>query len=373
MFNLELAWPFGLGILAAFNPCGFAMLPVFVSFFLGNNKGEDKNVARQLGRALKVSLVLTLGFVLVFGIFGVLTGFASDAIKPNLPYVVIVLGIAFVPLGIAMMRGFEPKVNIPRLQKGGDSDELVSMFLFGISYAVVSLGCTIGPLVATSSGALTADTFFESVAVFLAYGLGMGTVITTLTIGVALAQNSIATNMRKVLPWVNRISGAFLALSGLYLALYGYWEYRVLISDNPNFSNPIVDYVADIQTNITSWITQTGETRLAVGLLILVGALVLKALWPQLKSETRMPALIGLGGAWLAAEFAWQRADLFILPIIRTIGDIPERFGNIFTDPLRLGVIGELLFLAVIAWRVRKYFSDRSDVEVPEKERVATA
>ena len=44
MFSADLAFPFTLGLVAAFNPCGFAMLPVYVSFFLG--KDSDTSTAR---------------------------------------------------------------------------------------------------------------------------------------------------------------------------------------------------------------------------------------------------------------------------------------------------------------------------------------
>ena len=46
MFSADLAFPFTLGLVAAFNPCGFAMLPVYVSFFLG--KDSDTSTARNI-------------------------------------------------------------------------------------------------------------------------------------------------------------------------------------------------------------------------------------------------------------------------------------------------------------------------------------
>lgn len=357
MFGIELAYPFSLGLFAAFNPCGFAMLPVYVSFFLGQNDGETSK-AKSILRAIKVAATLTLGFILVFGIFGIVTASAANAIKPRLPYVVMVLGVLFVPLGIAMLRGFEPKLKLPRMQKGGDSTNLGSMFLFGVSYAVVSLSCTIGPFVATSSGALTSDNFFEGVAVFLAYGLGMGAVITTLTVGLAMAKTSIATNMRKVLPWVNRVSGVFLFLSGLYLVLYGWWEYQVLIRRNAT-ENAVVSLFQDFENAVKLWVLDTGATRLGIGLLILIGAVVLRSMWSDLDPGRRTIAAGALGIVWIIAEFAWQKADLFILPLIRTIADAPGRIGNWFTDPFRWAVVGELLVVAVLGlsvwFRARKY------------------
>ncbi len=350
MFDADLAFPFTLGLVAAFNPCGFAMLPVYVSFFLGKDSEEESNTARSLLRAMRVGGALTLGFIAVFGAFGVVTsGLLSQGdILDYTPYVTFGLGIALVPLGIAMLRGYELKISTPRLEKGGDSGEMLSMFLFGVSYAVVSLGCTVGLFIAGVSNVFSSDGFVDGVAVFVAYGLGMGAVIMTLTIALALARTSIATNMRKILPWINRISGVLLGLSGAYLIVYGWWEIQVLRGNIQ--SNRLVAFFEDMQTEVNIWIDETGPTRLGIGLLLIVGAALLRALWTDLSPTSRAVGLGGLGVLWVIAELIWQRADLFILPVIRTIIQIPERFGNWFTDPLRWGVLGELVVVAIIAW-----------------------
>ena len=332
MFSISLALPFSLGIVAAFNPCGFAMLPVYVSFFLGSESEDDANVGRNIIRALKVGGVLTIGFIAVFGTFGVLltTLLENLPILRYIPWVTFILGILLVPLGIAMLLGYDLKINTPRMEKGGDSGELLSMFLFGVSYAVVSLGCTIGLFLPTVIGTFTRDGWFDGVATFLAYGLGMGAVIMTLTVGMAMAKTSIATNMRKVLPWIGRVSGVLMTLAGVYLAIYGWWEIQVF---RGNFNeNSLVSFFEGFQNEVQQWIAETSPARLGAGLLIIIGAALLRALWSQISKEARYGGLATLVGVWLLLEFAktWngERANLFILPVIRTIGDIPERIGN---------------------------------------------
>lgn len=357
MFDADLAFPFTLGLVAAFNPCGFAMLPIYVSFFLGQNSGDDTSAARNLLRALKVGLALTVGFIAVFGAFGLITsGLLSQGdILEYTPYVTFGLGFLLVPFGLAMLAGFEPKISVPRLDRGGDSGELLSMFLFGVSYAIVSLGCTVGLFIAGVSNVFTSDGFFDGVAVFVAYGLGMGAVIMTLTVGVAMARTSVATNMRKVLPWVNRISGVLLVLSGIYLSIYGWWEIQVLRGNLA--SNRLIEFFENMQVEINRWIDETGPVRLGVGLLLIVGAALLRGLWAELSPRSRRGGSIALGVAWVVGEFSlfvrsfdWDPADLFILPTIRTILDIPARFGNWFTDPIRWAVLGELIVVAILAW-----------------------
>lgn len=365
MFDVELAYPFTLGLVAAFNPCGFAMLPVYVSFFLGSD--SDTSSARNIMRALKVGLALTAGFVAVFGAFGLLISSvlsSAGTVLEYTPYVTFVLGILFVPFGIAMVAGFEPKVPTPRLQKGGDSGEVLSMFLFGVSYAVVSLGCTIGLFVAGVSSIFTSGGFVDGVAVFITYALGMGAVIMTLTVGLAMAKTSIATNMRKILPWVNRISGLLLALSGVYLAIYGWWDIQVL---RGNFSqNSVVEFFTDIQVGVNVWIDETGASRLGAGLLLLVGAALVRALWTSMKPTTRYGAVGVLGVAWLLLEFAksWngEYANLFVLPILRTIAGYPARIGTWFTDPIRWETLGEVIVLAIVVLAVYfRFFRSNSD------------
>jgi len=405
MFSLSLAVPFSLGIVAAFNPCGFAMLPVYVSFFLGNESDDDANVARNIIRALKVGAVLTLGFVFVFGTFGILltTLLENLPILKYIPWVTFILGLLLVPLGIAMLFGYDLKINTPRMEKGGESGELVSMFLFGVSYAVVSLGCTIGLFLPNVIGTFTRDGWFDGVATFLAYAMGMGAVIMTLTVGMAMAKTSIATNMRKILPWIGRISGVLMTLAGAYLAVYGWWEIQVL---RGNFTeNSLVSFFEGFQTEVQQWINETEPARLGAGLLIIIGAALLRALWSQINQQARYGGLAALGGAWSLLEFVkvWQgeRANLFILPTIRTIVDIPERISNWWStvidfvpyafermidffqwagisifggthvgttteNPWRWAVLGEMIVLAMICFTIyfkwgKSYFATRAD------------
>ena len=73
MISVDLAFPLAAGLIAAFNPCGFAMLPAYLSYFLGLESDNDDNREVGILNGLKVSLTLSLGFVFVFAIIGILT------------------------------------------------------------------------------------------------------------------------------------------------------------------------------------------------------------------------------------------------------------------------------------------------------------
>ena len=71
MIDAPLAYAFGVGMVATVNPCGFAMLPAYLSFFLGLEGAEDDTRASVL-QALTIGGVVTLGFLVVFGLLGIL-------------------------------------------------------------------------------------------------------------------------------------------------------------------------------------------------------------------------------------------------------------------------------------------------------------
>jgi cytochrome c-type biogenesis protein len=92
--------------------------------------------------------------------------------------------------------------------------------LFGAAYALASLSCTVAVLLAVVGQALAAADLLAVVAVFAAYSLGAASVLVLLTVSAAVASGAMARLVRRALPYVSRVSGAFLVLSGSYLLAY---------------------------------------------------------------------------------------------------------------------------------------------------------
>ena len=353
-----LSSAFATGLVAAFNPCGFAMLPAYLSYFVSLESSEEANIGRNIFRGLVVGLTLTVGFILFFGVIGLLTStiVSQGAIQSRLSWATFIIGILMLPLGIAMLMGYEPKLLIPRLNKGGTSRQLPSIFLFGVSFAVVSLGCTAPLFFATVVGSFESRNIWEGTLVFLTYGGGMSLIVMILTLATAIGRNEIATSMRKVLPYVSKISGGFLVLAGGFLILYGWWEIQV--TRNNFDSNWFVDISQQFQTNITNWLGDVGETRVAVAIAFILWAVVLRAIWPMLEQKV---AYLWLGlwiAAWALAEIWNYDWELFVLPIWRFVIDLPFRVADWFREPGRWAVLFEVLAAAVVAlivWgRVRR-------------------
>jgi cytochrome c biogenesis protein CcdA len=276
-----LAFPFAAGLVAAFNPCGFAMLPTYLTYFLGLDD-DNTSVAKSVLRGASVGLALTAGFLTVFAVFGVLFEVvlgagARSAIQSALWIVTVISGLFILGLGVAMIRGFQPVLNLPKLQMGTGSRQVGSMYLFGVSYGVVSLGCTIGPfLVAVTGSVANTNARFGSLWAFIAYALGMGAVIVFLTMALAAGRSGVANKMRSLLPKINRASGVLLVLAGIYLVSYGWFE-----KDPLNNSNFIIDGAEGIQSSIVNWISNDlGAERAGLAMLVAIAVIgVGAALW----------------------------------------------------------------------------------------------
>src|SRR6185437_6446040 len=169
------------------------MLPAYLALVV---RGEDVDRCAAVARAVTATAAMAAGFLAVFGGFGLLTVSAAATVQRYLPYVTVVIGIVLVALGIWLLAGREITMlgGAARGARWAPTARLGSMFTYGISYAVASLSCTVGPFLAVTA---------------------------------ALASSAAVDRMRRIVPYVNRISGALLLVVGIYVGYYGLYEIRL--------------------------------------------------------------------------------------------------------------------------------------------------
>jgi protein-S-isoprenylcysteine O-methyltransferase Ste14 len=150
------------------------------------------------------------------------------------------------------------------------------VFLFGISYALVSLSCTFALFTAAVSTTLKDESVIVGIGAYLAYALGMGLVLMVLTVAIALARQSLVRSMRGVLPYVNRVSGTLLVLAGLYVTYYGWYELRVY--DGDTSGGGIAQWMFDLSGRMTDWVESIGPVRVGLVLALVIALVVLVVL-----------------------------------------------------------------------------------------------
>lgn len=261
------------GMVATVNPCGFAMLPAYLTLVVTG--AADRTRAQLLARALGSSALMTLGFVTVFGLFGIVIAPVFASVQRYLPFVTVVIGAALVVLGALLLAGREITLLVPKPRKGAPNQRLGSMFGYGIAYAIASLSCTIGPFLAVAGTSLRGGDVVEGVAAFVAYAAGMGLVVTALAVATALASTAVTSRARSLLPHISRIGGALLVLVGLYVTYYGIYELRLFLG-GADPADPVVDAAGVVQNALVNWLTAVGPVPpLLLLLALLAGATLL--------------------------------------------------------------------------------------------------
>ena len=225
---LPVSFAFAAGMMATVNPCGFALLPAYISLYLGGSTDQQSATSSAFSRILKallISFTVTIAFVLMFGGVGLIISAGGRFLANVLPVAAFAIGIAMVILGISILTGknyFQLALasTLSSRIKTKESGGLASFFLFGIAYAIASLSCTLPIFLAVAGSSLATGGFFSGLVQFLSYALGMGAVITILTIGTALFRGAVARYVRKFLPYVEKASAVLIIIAGTFVIYY---------------------------------------------------------------------------------------------------------------------------------------------------------
>ncbi|MER7456976.1 cytochrome c biogenesis protein CcdA [Micromonospora sp. NPDC126480] len=263
----------GAGLLAAVNPCGFALLPAYLSMLvLGDGPADARGPLAPVGRALALTAAMTVGFVAVFGAFGLLAGPAADALASRLPWVSVAIGLALVAAGGWLLAGRALPALAPRMASGPEvRRNFFSMVLFGAAYAIASLGCTIGPFLAVVVAGFRAGSPLAGAGLFVAYAIGMGLMVGAAALAVALARESLVRRTRRAAPLLGRVAGLLLMLTGGYVAWYGWYEIRLFAGGDAG--DPVIDAAGRAQSALSGWVDGLGPWSVAA----VAGALLVMA------------------------------------------------------------------------------------------------
>jgi cytochrome c-type biogenesis protein len=218
--EIPVALAFTAGLVATVNPCGFAMLPAYLALFLGLEGDDPATGPRAVGRALRVGLVVSTGFVVVFAVAGALLTLGVQAVVGALPWAAIAVGVGVAALGVAMLAGVEPRVRLPQVGARPANPGLRGLFVFGVSYAVASLSCTLPIFLVVVAGTIPQLGFVAGALTFVVYGLGMAMLLMVVTLAVALGRQAVVGWLRRSSRHVPRAAGAIMVLAGGYIVWF---------------------------------------------------------------------------------------------------------------------------------------------------------
>ena len=220
--QVEAAYAFITGVVATVNPCGFVLLPTYLTYFLGVEGARPGTQRAALTRALVVSGSVSAGFFSVFLVIGIITRTLTSWIQYEAAdYLSMAMGLLMIVIGVSMLFGKHLPFVTPKLDAGGRSLSVPSMFVYGVSYAIASIGCTL-PTFTPLLGQVSRNGLISGVTTVAIYGIGMGLTLSALTVSLALARTGLLATLRRVMTHLDLVSGIVLVLAGLYLIWYGY-------------------------------------------------------------------------------------------------------------------------------------------------------
>jgi len=175
-FWLVISFFFGAGLLLAFTPCIFPMVPILSGIIVGRGAHITKM------HAFILSLAYVLGMAVTYALAGVAAGFSGELISNALqtPWVLGGFAAIFVLLSLSMFGFYELQLPAALQSKLADTSNrlhgghLSGVFIMGALSAVIMGPCVAAPL----AGALlyiskTHDAILGGVALF-SLALGMG-------------------------------------------------------------------------------------------------------------------------------------------------------------------------------------------------------
>ncbi|MFQ6080714.1 MAG: cytochrome c biogenesis CcdA family protein [Candidatus Bathyarchaeia archaeon] len=208
-----LTFIFAAGASALLSPCGFPMLPGYISYYMGSKA--------SLGKAVPSGVACTLGLVTVFSIIGAMASILGSLINPYIPLLELVAGLATIVLGVSMLIEIKfPTFSLPL--RAPKRRGFIGLFLYGAVYGLATLGCSAPIFFAILFWAIAGGGVLTGIITFMIYAMGMGLPLILTTILLAMAKEMTLKRMVKMLPWLQRISGIILIIIGVYLIYFYY-------------------------------------------------------------------------------------------------------------------------------------------------------
>ena len=270
-----VAFAFGAGLLAPVNPCGFAMLPAFLGYYLGEADEEHQSGGlSRLAHGFAVGAAVSAGFVAAFGGAALLVSLGLRSLVGYVPWAAAVIGAVLVGLGVALITGRTLAVRPLDRLRPGEGRGYGRIVVFGAAYALASLSCTLAVLFVVVAQALAAPHLAAAAAVLGAYGVGAATLLTALSVSAAVAQGALARRLRRVLPLVGRFGGLLLVVSGLYLLAY--WIPVLAGSSNSRLTRgPVGGFAGSVSGRLSDFLNANRNVLALVALVLLVSGVLL--------------------------------------------------------------------------------------------------
>ena len=275
------------GLLSFFSPCAFPLLPGYMAYNLDllmrdeQSKQKDKSkeeetkeekkaaLKRRIWKSFIWGLAAAIGIILFYMIIGIIVASVSEGVGEGLDrlanaaewislsigILLVILGIiSLTPLSLDMSKAINAINDLATRRKrkkeaeklaaqeenveneeekiihekrdtiASETPQIMQLFLYGITYALASIGCNLPILLAMSFSAIESGAFAKAILIFAIYSIAMGLPMIIITILVGLSKDALINKLQASTKFVKIFSAVLLILAGGFLIGYFFWN-----------------------------------------------------------------------------------------------------------------------------------------------------
>ncbi len=212
---------FGMGLLLAFTPCVFPMVPILSGIIVGN-----KNITPLKSFQLSLTFVLSMAFT--YAIAGVAAGYLGHTLQGVLqtPGVIIGFSLIFVLMALSMFGLFELQVPsflqnyINKISNQQKSGSMVGVAVMGVLSTLIASPCVTAPLISVLTYISNSGNpvIGGGILFFLALGMGVPLLLFGMGQGMFLPKTG---------PWMSKVKIVF----GMMMLGMAIWMLSRILSE----------------------------------------------------------------------------------------------------------------------------------------------
>ena len=224
------------GVASFISPCMLPMIPIYLSYFIGENNGistrdnneednneednnEEDNKKNKINKNVVInSIGFVIGFTALFIILGVFTNSSGNILTKYVKYIKIIFGILIIIFGLNYMEilkiNFFNRTNMKSINK--NNFNFFKSILFGILFS-----CSWTPCIGTflsSALLLVAQTesMIKGIVLMFIYSIGIGIPFIISAIFIDKLKN-VFNFIKSHYNVIKKISGIILIIAGIYM------------------------------------------------------------------------------------------------------------------------------------------------------------
>ena len=211
---MELIVAFGAGILSFLSPCVLPLIPGYISYISGSSIDELKE---KKNTNLVPIVLFTIGFSIVFIIFGAASTFLGQVLLQNSYELRIIAGLLIIILSLHIIGAINLKfLNYEKRIQTNIGNNIFSPILIGMAFAFGWTPC-IGPILGSILVlASTEESLAKGILLLSFYSIGLA--IPFILSGYLMQKFLIfSKNFKSNINTVSKIGGIILLITGLLI------------------------------------------------------------------------------------------------------------------------------------------------------------